>query len=141
MPVLGLHIDGGQGNLDTGIANATDVGDHLATARHERKLNLKEQILRCLLVNVDATVDTASEETEVDTGVILSRGLPLQILVDNLRRCVALAIGTSERIVQRVGECLLSVVGTDTVAVTCDTERETELQVAYPVDLLHERLL
>ena len=92
VPILILYIDSRQGNLNTGIADRTDIGHHGATTGNERKLDFKEQILRCLLVDIDATVDAATNETEVDTGIILSRGLPLQILIHNAGGSIACAV-------------------------------------------------
>ena len=81
MPVLGFHIDSGQGHLDTSVAYRTDVGHHCTATRLQRQGYRVEQILRSLLVHIDATVDAAAEEAEVNTGVVFCRSLPLQILV------------------------------------------------------------
>ena len=141
MPVLVLDVDSCQCYLNTGVADRTDVRNHLSTTGNERELNLEEQILRGLLIDIDATIDTATEESEVDTGVVLSRGLPLQVLVDDRRGTVTRAVLVAIRIVDGVGERLLGVVILDTVTVTGHTICETEFQVAKPVEFLHERLL
>ena len=69
-PVLIFNVDCGQCHLNTCIADRTDIGHHGATSGNEWQLYFEEQVLRGLLVDIDATVDAAAEETEVDTEVI-----------------------------------------------------------------------
>ena len=104
--VLGLHRDGVDGELDTRVAQATDVVNHiLCEVRTCRHLGLGiNQVGGLAVVPVDATVDAVVGEAIVETDVPGCGGLPLQVRV--------VGIGLQELLPCTVAPVLALTVGT-----------------------------
>ena len=111
-PAQVLLLDGHyvQGHLDTLVLHVADVHQQVVSQVGTRSHgNLVQQVVGNALVNVDATIDTVSQEAEVQTHVI-GRGLfPLDIGI------VALSGDGNDDVVAEhvIRTALIGVVGSD----------------------------
>ena len=135
LPTQVLLLDGHyiEGTLDTLILQVTYVHQQIVgkvgTSSYR---NLVQQVLGLALINIDATIDAVASETEVQTNVIGSCLLPLNLSSIALwsdwsdngvtelieRTCLVGMIGRNRRIVTLVD-----------VLLTGDTITQTKLQV------------
>ena len=142
MPVLRVNRSGAEGELQTFVGDIAGVGELVGETGRRRNLHLLQQVTGLLVIVVHGNGQTVVEPSEVDTGIVLCGGLPLDVLID---RSTPVDHGdtaverTAERIVGH-GELRQCAIRADAL-VTGLTIAQTELQVGEDAEILDELLL
>ena len=81
IPAVAVDVHGIEYNLDTLVRHLTHVVVHRSKAGEVRRGTLNKHVLGSALIDIDATVDAAVQEGEVQTDVEFLHGRPCQIRV------------------------------------------------------------
>ena len=109
---------------------------------------LQEQVFCARGVDIERTVDASTEETEVDTEVVLCCALPSEVLISQSSLIVGVIrfvsdedtlIASAERHVERLNGAQCSVCPYRSI--TCGTHAETQFELVEPTDILEEVFL
>ena len=112
LPVTGVDDRTVEGELDTAVLRAADVGGVAAHAGGVRKLEVEQDVVRALAVVFDRTGQSLVEETEVDTEVPGVGVFPAEVGVRKRGHVVAGRIGIAE-VVRAGAEGTEGLVGVD----------------------------